>query len=732
MTLIPAGNTSIARPASLSGLLQRQAGEWTNDLAYQYLAENGDVHQMTFGELDRRAQGIGARLAQRLEPGSRVMLVFPAGLDFIASFFGCLYAGMVAVPATYPKPRRPLARMSRIATDSGAEVALTTGQTLRAIDFEQQDEAVRGLEWLAADELKPADAWRPVNASAQDLAFLQYTSGSTSEPKGVQVSHGNLLANLEAIRVSFGLPIRTGSDGSHAGVFWLPAYHDMGLIGGVLTPLYVGGPSILMPPTTFLKRPLTWLEAISEHGATISGAPNFAYELCVDRIKPEDRERLDLSSWRLAFCGAEPIKAATLQEFADAFEPAGFRANAFYPCYGLAESTLLAAGPDCDEPPTILAADRESLSSHHVRPAEGDAPMVELVGCGAAPAGHRVEIVNAETGALCEEGQVGEIYLQGPSVAGGYWNRPEVSVETFGKRVVGLEGEFLRTGDLGFFYRGELYVTGRAKDVIILRGRNHYPQDIEQTAQESHDAVMPGAAFCIDVDMPDGRQEEQLVLVHQIDRSCREADRPAVAEAVRRAVLAEHELDPWAIVLIRQTSLPITSSGKVQRSRCRTMFLDGELKSLHEWRRKPPRTSDDLPPAPQLEGLDTEEVADQIVGWMGAWLAAMADIDTSGLDPQQPFADLGLDSLTAVELSADLEEVFGVPLPPVVAWNYPTPAALAGYLAEKTVGDGVAEDAPEGPVTAAAEASADADLAAMLDDIENLSDEEAARLLEEG
>ncbi|MEM6654466.1 MAG: AMP-binding protein [Planctomycetota bacterium] len=747
MTLIPSTAAQAARPRSLGQVLTRQASLWSGDLAYKFLAEDGAEQQITFGELDARARAIGATLANRLRPGDRAMLVFPAGLDFIASFFGCMYAGVVAVPATYPKPKRPLARMSRIAEDSGATLALTTGQTLQAIDFDQQDDAVRRLDWLAADEVDAASGFKPVDASGEDLAFLQYTSGSTSEPKGVMVSHGNLLANLEAIRVSFGLPIRTGSDGSQTGVFWLPAYHDMGLIGGVLTPLYVGGPSILMAPTTFLKRPVRWLQAISDHHATISGAPNFAYELCTARVGDADRDRLDLSAWRLAFCGAEPIKAATLREFADAFEPAGFHAKAFYPCYGLAESTLLASGPSCDDPPTLAEIDRESLRNHEGRPAGGDSPSVELVGCGAAPADHRVEIVSPTSGAICEDGQVGEIFLQGPSVAGGYWNRPEESVETFGRTVDGLDGTFLRTGDLGFRYRGELFVTGRVKDVIILRGRNHYPQDIEQTAQESHEAVLPGAAFTIDPNEVDsneidptgdstGEGEEQLVLVHQIDRSCRDECRAAAAEAIRRAVLSEHELDPWAIVLIRQTSLPITSSGKVQRSQCRNLFLAGELKSLHEWRRKPPRSGDDLPPAPSLAGLSVEDAADAIIGWMAAWLTSQADIDTAGLDPQQPFADLGLDSLTAVELSTDLEEAFGVPLPPVVAWNYPTPAALAGYLAEKTLGEpdpaaATALDLPAADSAASDVAANEDDLAAMLEDIERLSDEDARRLLAE-
>lgn len=702
----------------MCALLERQVARYRDDVVFDYLTDDDSHQQLTFAQLDRRARAIGAQLAARMAPGDRALLVYPAGLEFIAAFFGCLYAGVVATPTTYPKPRRPLHRTSRIAIDSGATVALTTRQTLDAIDFDQQDDVTRALDWIASDDLRDAHLnWRPVRARGDDLAFLQYTSGSTSEPKGVMVTHGNLLANLEAIRRAFGLPRERDAD-AHAGVFWLPAYHDMGLIGGVLTPLYVGGPTLLMSPASFLQRPLRWLDAISEYRGTISGAPSFAYEYCVRRIPEEQRERLDLSCWRLAFCGAEPISAATLREFAEAFAPAGFQYDSFYPCYGLAESTLLAAGPHHENPPTVLTVDRTALREHRVEPSADDESAQPLVGCGSAPRAARVEIVDPETAALLPDGSVGEIVLQGPSVAQGYWRRSEETREVFLAKADGLEGRFLRTGDLGFVHEGELYVTGRIKDVVILRGRNYYPQDIEETAVAAHPAVLPGAAFAVE-----DNGKEELVVAHQVDRACRKDDRAAVVEAVRRAILQEHEVDPLAVVLIRQTSLPVTSSGKVQRALCRRQYEQGHLKVVHEWRRqdRSERAGADLP-APSLEGLTVDDAAEKILEWLEAWLVAQTEISTDALYSDKPFADLGVDSLTGVELSYELEEAFGVPLPPVVAWNHPTPAALSRYLAEQALGVGREAETPQSGAN---------DIESLLDDIENLSDEEAERLLNE-
>jgi acyl carrier protein len=465
---------------------------------------------------------------------------------------------------------------------------------------------------------------------------------------------------------------------------------------------------------------------------------------------------LDLSHWRLAFCGAEPIRAETLSHFAEAFCGAGFRLQAFYPCYGLAETTLLAAGPDYRNEPRILAVNRAALAEHRVAPAcgEPDAMVQRLVGCGPPVPDHHIVIVEPDTTNERADGEVGEILIQGPSVAEGYWNRGEENVRIFGAHVAGRNGQFLRTGDLGFFREGELFVTGRVKDVIVIRGSNHYPQDIEQSAEGAHPAVLPGAAFSLE-----DEAGERLVAVHQIDRQYRGGDYHQVIQAIRRAIVEQHELDPYAIVLIRQTSLPITSSGKVQRNLCREKYLSGELKIVHSWtnpavngakKSLPNRHVDvqlhgegiewtrrgDFEPRGALSaGVELDRAAERIEAWLLEWLVARLSLDPADVSRDRPFAEFGVDSLTAVELSHELEEQFKVPLPPIVAWNYPTPAALARYLAEQTTG--ISDRGPQSTAVHLTNsldtptAAGDAQIASLLDEIERLSDAEAAQLLAE-
>jgi acyl-CoA synthetase (AMP-forming)/AMP-acid ligase II/acyl carrier protein len=764
-------------------LLQGQAGELADHTAYAFLDDRDGVTEFTFGELDRRARTIASRLQLELSPGDRALLVYPAGLEFIAAFFGCLYAGVVAVPATYPKPKRPMPRLQRIALDCDAHVALSTAQTLTTLDPDLLSADAATSQWIATDELNDelADFWQRPAIDTGNLALLQYTSGSTSDPKGVMVSHGNLLNNLECIRQAFGLGDVEEDRASATGVIWLPAYHDMGLIGGILTPLYMGGRCVLMSPTAFLQRPMRWLQAIHDYRAIVSGAPNFAYEYCVRRTTVEERAQLDLSRWRLAFCGAEPIRAETLTHFVETFRPAGFKMQSFYPCYGLAEATLLAAGPDYRHEPHLLPVNRAALAQHRVVTAcgEPDAMIQRLVSCGAPVIDHAIVIVEPDKCNEMADGEVGEVLIQGPSITQGYWNRPEETEQIFGTQVAGHEGKFLRTGDLGFFREGELFVTGRVKDVIIVRGRNHYPQDIEQSAEEAHPSVLPGAAFALS-----DEHGERLVVVHQIDRQYRGADHHQIIQAIRRAIVEQHELDPYAIVLIRQTSLPVTSSGKVQRNLCREQFLADELKVVHSWTNPAMRTAEkpiDLgervnvqihaggvssqrngrpnpsavvpftaassngaatkgsgPSRPQsrrtpASPIEVDRAAEQIEEWMLKWLLNRLSMEPTDVARDRPFAEFGVDSLTAVELSKELEDAFQVPLPAIVAWNYPTPAALARYLAEQSLGVDESATPPAVHVSTNGAplppAPNDAQLAAILAEIENLSDEEAARLL---
>ncbi|MCP4658823.1 MAG: fatty acyl-AMP ligase, partial [bacterium] len=574
-------------PFALVALLRRRAREHGSRLAYTFLV-NGEREgaKLTYGELDRRARAIAGRLQGRELEGERALLLFPPGLEYIAAFLGCLYAGVIAVPAYPPRSKRTLPRLQAILADARPRVILTATAIRPALErlFSLSPEW-RETPYLATDTVPDtaADAWRDPGVDAETLAFLQYTSGSTSTPKGVMLDHGNLLSNQRMIHQAF-----ETSEGSII-VSWLPLYHDMGLIGGVLHPLYLGTSSILMAPHDFLRRPFRWLETVSRYRATVSGAPSFAYDLCVHKVTPEERATLDLSSWQVAFNGAEPVHAETLDRFAEAFHPAGFRRRAFFPCYGLAEATLLVSGGKSAAEPYVQAVEVAALEQHRVVPQEevpGDRPAGEadtrrLVSCGQFPEGLELRIVDPASCEECPAGRVGEIWVAGSGVAQGYWNRPGESGETFGAHLAGAAGDpYLRTGDLGFLHRGELFITARLKDLIIIRGRNLSPQDIEKTAEASCPGLRPGcgAAFSVEVG-----GEEQLVVVQELDQRRGPEPDEAVA-AVRRAVGEEHEVQVEAVVLIKPNTIPKTTSGKIQRRACRKLFLAEKLEVLGEWR----------------------------------------------------------------------------------------------------------------------------------------------------
>ncbi|MFM7881254.1 MAG: fatty acyl-AMP ligase, partial [Microcystis panniformis] len=428
---------------------------------------------------------------------------------------------------------------------------------------------------------KQAENWQKPNLSLEDIAFLQYTSGSTGMPKGVMVSHKNLLYNEKLIASAFGHTSET------IGVGWLPLFHDMGLIGNVLQPVYVGFPCVIMPPEAFIQKPLRWLQAISRYNATSSGGPNFAYELCADKIKPQERENLDLSCWDVAFTGAEPVRAATLEKFANTFADYGFKREAFYPCYGMAETTLFVSGGIKSQSPVIAAVDKLALLENSAVTINSQHPNAQLlVGCGHAWLSEKIVIVNPESLTECRDGEIGEIWVSSDSVAQGYWNRPEQTAETFKAYLADTQvGPFLRTGDLGFLLAGELFITGRLKDLIIVQGRNHYPQDIESTVEKSHPGLRQGCGAVFSVEIAG---QERLVVVQEVERSyLRKLDSPAVIEQIIRSVAEEHQLDVYAVVLLKTASIPKTSSGKIQRQACRASFLAGTLNVIGDWSKNP-------------------------------------------------------------------------------------------------------------------------------------------------
>ncbi|MFP2901435.1 AMP-binding protein, partial [Corallococcus sp. 4LFB] len=672
-------------------LLRQRGADASRASGYTFLGDTGDVEaSWSHAELDLYARRIAGALAG-VAPGARAVLLYPPGLDYIAGFFGCLYAGLVAVPAYPPDPsrlERTLPRLRAIIEDSRATVVLTTSFILSMKEFlTEQAPELNGLHWAATDALEPGaeHGWRPPVARPDTLAFLQYTSGSTGTPKGVMLTHGNLLHNLDAIHRSF----RASADS--VGVIWLPPYHDMGLIGGILEPLRGGFPVTLMSPLTFLRRPLVWLEAISQYRGTISGGPNFAFDLCARRIHEEDRARLDLSSWEVSFCGAEPIRTETLERFTKAFGPQGFRASSLYPCYGLAEGTLIATGVEQGRGAAALTLEGDALArSRAVRVEPGTPGSRELVGCGRAMQDQSLIIVDPEARTPRADGEVGEIWLQGPSIAQGYWQRPEQTEETFQARLAGTgEGLFLRTGDLGFVVDGELYVTGRRKDLIILRGRNHYPQDLELTAERAHPAIRPGsgAAFSVDV-----AGEERLVQVHEV--SLRDGgDLAPVLAAVRQALSEEHELQPHAVLLVEPGSVPKTSSGKIQRRACRESFLDGSLRVVARWKEGGALEAR----AEVHEDAAPGNTAESLGAWLRARVAARLRVRPEEVSSTEPITRLGLDSLAAVELSHEIEKGLGVVLPMEVLLRGPSVAELAGRVLAHRAGSTTGVPSPLKP-----------------------------------
>jgi acyl-CoA synthetase (AMP-forming)/AMP-acid ligase II len=569
-------------PETLVELLRRRATSDSDRRAFSFLRDGErDEMPLTYHELDRQARAVAGRLqglGQKIE-GERVLIVLPTGLEFLAAFFGCLYAGAVAVPVCPPRPSRPLDRLQAVAADTRAKLVLTEGALVSSLERRiDQTPDLAALHWTTIDQLLGGDPkdWGETALGGETIALLQYTSGSTSTARGVVVTHANLLHNSTLIERGF----ETGPNSR--GVFWLPLYHDMGLIGGVLQTISSGGSSVLLSPFAFLQRPLRWLQAISRSRATISGGPNFAYDLCIRQSALEDVSDLDLSCWTVAFTGAEPIRAETLEQFSARFASQGFRPQAFYPCYGLAEATLFVTGGAKSDPPIVRSFDATALAVNRVTPSGSGENVRTLVGCGRPAPDQTLRVVDPETLTPCLPDQVGEIWLSGPSVAGGYWNRPGETSRTFEARTADShEGAFLRTGDLGFLDDGELFITGRLKDLIIIRGCNHYPEDIERTAQESHPALRAstGAAFAVEVG-----GEERLVIVHELERGHRGQDPAEIHRAVGRAVAEHHDLQVYAMALLRVGSIPRTTSGKVRRSACREAYLSGDLgRSAGAW-----------------------------------------------------------------------------------------------------------------------------------------------------
>ncbi|MBN3879926.1 AMP-binding protein [Nostoc sp. JL23] len=715
---------------TLVNLLHNRASQQPDQTAYTFLVDGeNESGNLTYRSLDEKARAIAVYLQSRLSPGERVLLVYPQGLEAIAAFFGCLYAGVVAIPAPAPEAarmKRVLPRLEAIASDAGASLILTSASLLANSDgnhltfkakssvsrlngraslllnyylvggaIAQKTPQIATIPWIATEKIPSqlAAQWQQPEINGDTLAYLQYTSGSTSTPKGVMLDHKNLMGHLAELQQACGYkadltplpykgmgetisPLLQGEglgerltenycDSHSVTVTWMPYFHDYGLVEGILAPLYNGTPCYLMSPMAFIKQPLRWLKAISHYRATHSQAPNFAYAYCLKRITSEERATLDLSCWQAAGNAAEPINPEVIEQFCQTFEPCGFRRQTFAPGYGLAEATLVVTTSRKTDNPVFCTVSAEELAQNRlVLTPTGQ----RLAGSGRLLENTVVAIVHPEKLTRCASDEVGEIWVASAGVAQGYWQRPDATQETFGASIADTgEGAFLRTGDLGFIQDGELFVRGRLKDLIIIRGENYYPQDIEWVVEKSHGALRPnyGAAFAIEVD-----GVEQLVIAFEVERGLsKNLNVDEVVGAIRNAVAEHYELPVYGVVLLKRGSILKTSSGKIQRQACRKAFVDGSLDSIAIWTLESASS--------QLESVPQNDVEFQLVQ---IWQKVLG---ISPISTKDNFFELGGDSLKTAVVVAELEEIFSQAIPSAILAEAPTIEQLANLFVQK-------------------------------------------------
>ena len=646
-------------------------------LAITFLADGeNETARLTYGGLDREARRIAGSLQQATGRGSRALLCFPPGLDYVTAYLGCLYAGVIAVPIYPPTNKRYLDRFAAIVADSGAVVALTNGETASKLQG-KGTAPLLGLPWFAVEEsgCQETASWRPPEIVPDDIAFLQYTSGSTSTPRGVMVRHGNLATNIQMMSRAMG---------HHAGtriVSWLPVFHDMGLIGAILMPLWQGLSTVIMPPTSFIQEPFRWLRAISKYHATQAISPNFGYELCCRQADTDDISQLDLSSLEVACNGAEPVRAETVERFSRIFGPTGFRRSSFFPCYGLAEATLYTSGHHIGRDPGILV-DKASLELGKITLAEREAGALHLVSCGHCPAGQTTAIVDPHTMRESPSGEVGEIWMAGDHIAQGYWNNADATAATFRATLPGRDGiTFLRTGDLGFFHEGQLFVAGRLKDLIIIYGRNFYPQDIEATV-DAHPAIRNSISFALSKEGLEG-----IGVVAEVAVSYLHGDLTRIAETISEAVWEEHEVSVFQVAFLKPAGLPKTSSGKPRRAHTRDLLLRNDLAEVFRWpdpgQRKEGiegRVSSASPLRDRLLNLSAADCDRALLDLVKKEIGALLGRSPDALEQDRPLSELGLDSVMALDLRNRLAAVTGMRLRSTLLFDYPTAGTIARHL----------------------------------------------------
>ena len=675
--------------SNLIELLEHQVRSNGHKTCFTLLANGSDVAEtISYAELSTRARAMAVELRALSDPGDRAMLLMPNGIDYIVGFFGCIYAGLIAVTAYAPQQRRrDWGRLSSILKDSDASLALCSA--------EHQDQVKAWLtecdqncqQFVVGEERsESAEQWIMPNIHADSVAYLQYSSGSTGSPKGVMLGHGNLIHNTALIVQEFSITETTNV------VTWLPMYHDMGFVGGVLAPMCAGTSVWLLLPPVVLQAPFLWLKAISDYKAVVSGGPNFIYEHCVARISEEQKQALDLSHWRFAANGAEPIHTATLEKFSQSFVECGLSENALKPCYGMAETCLFVTTTASDQPCRSIQLDKSALQKGKVVRAKTEKiseqnlldKRVDVPSSGRLNDQMSVCIVDPDTKQELADDSVGEIWIRGGSVAQGYWNKPEVNAEVFNNEILSdsqttkdaadkKEG-YLRSGDLGFIMDGWLYVSGRAKEVVIVNGRNLYPQDIEASVQAVDKDLAPhdGAVF--------QTTDNQVVLVQEVTRQgLRRKNYEDIILSIRQAVAEEFEISLSAVVLIKPVSLAKTTSGKIQRLKNRDLYEQGELNAVAQWQKDGEADS-------AIEVKESNEpelnLSDEgsISHWMCYWIAKRLQVAIDDVNPEQKLAGTGLDSVDSMTLTHELSQRLNLELSAELIWQYPTTKALAAYL----------------------------------------------------
>lgn len=660
-----------ADSATLVDVLESLAGNQSSELAYEFI---DDYHQttdtITYSELAQKAKAIAAALWQNgINTGERALLIYPPGLDLIAAYFGCLYAGVIAIPVYPPQNSKQIHKLEHILKDADPKVCLSSSS------FAQKFPQLQALftyfqSAVMTDTVaeKCADLWHYPEITGNSLAFLQYTSGSTSQPKGVMVSHKNLITNIEYLF--------DGSDYKNIDhmVCWLPPYHDMGLISGILLPLRRGKPAHLMSPLSFLANPFLWLKTISKYDNVIAGAPNFAFDYCVRKITEEQKLEIDLSGWHTAYNGAEPIRISTLNEFCRCFASCGFREEAFMLCYGLAETTLIVSSYRQYPKDPYFAVDKNAYKNKLIKATSEANNSVKLVNCGKNYP--KVRIVNPETFFPCPEDCIGEIWVQGDTVCLGYWNQPELSENHFKAQIKNEEDDtgYLRTGDLGFFHNNQLYISGRMKDIIIIHGHNYYPQDIELVVDSAHSGIRKGCSIAFSVER---NNTEQLVIVCE-SKANNEEMWLKLVDAICKALAEEFELVPCSIVFIPEKTIPKTTSGKVQRQPCKKSLLDKTLALDYMWISPQFDENERCP----NENITLEKPEDYCC-WILSWISKHIHQPQEQLNADKPWIEYGLDSIAIIQLIHDLSEQTSLFIEPILAWDYQTPATLANYLSNQ-------------------------------------------------